>query len=66
MSESKVLSYWRDFLSVAHLYASQLLVEDMKEDWMNDAEFEEQWSQFALFLAIAGRVSRAAISRYRL
>jgi hypothetical protein len=60
MSESKVLSYWRDFLSVAHLYASLLLVEDMKEDWLSEEEFEEQSSQFALFLAIAGRVSRAA------
>ncbi len=60
MSESKVLSYWRDFLSVAHFYASLLLVEDMKEDWLNDEEFEEQCSRFALFLAIAGRLSRAA------
>ena len=60
MSESKVLSYWLDFLPVAHLYASLLLVEAMKEDWLSEEEFEEQSSQFALFLAIAGRLSRAA------
>jgi hypothetical protein len=60
MSESMVLSYWRDFLSVAHLYASLLVLEDMKEDWLNEEEFEEQCSKFALFLAIAGRISRAA------
>jgi hypothetical protein len=60
MSESKVLSYWLDFLSVAHLYAALLLVEEMKEDWLREEDFEEQASQFALFLAIAGRISRAA------
>ena len=60
MSESKVLSYWRDFQSVAHLHASQLVVEAMKEEWLNAEEFEEQHSRFTLFLAIAGRISRAA------
>jgi hypothetical protein len=60
MSESKVLRYWLDFLPVVHLYASLLLVEDLKEDWLNEEDFEEQASRFARFLAIAGRISRAA------
>jgi hypothetical protein len=60
MSESKVLNYWRDFQRVAHLHASQLRVEGMKEDWLNAEDFEEQSSRFKLFLAIAGRISRAA------
>jgi hypothetical protein len=42
MSESKVLSYWRDFQSVAHLHASQILVEAMEEDWLNAKELEER------------------------
>ena len=60
MSESKVLSYWRDFQSVAHLHAAQILVEAMEEDWLNAKELEEQSYRFLLFLAIAGRISRAA------
>jgi len=59
MSESKVTSYWKDFQPVAHLHASQLLVEAMEEDWLNANELKEQASRFALFLAIAGRISRA-------
>jgi len=32
----------------------------MREDWLNAEESEEQSSRFKLFLAIAGRISRAA------
>jgi len=60
MSESKVTSYWKEFQSVAHLHGSQLLVEDLEEDWLNAEEVEELASRFKLFLAIAGRISRAA------
>ncbi len=59
-SESTVTKYWKDFQSVAHLHASQLLVEAMKEDWMRSRKPKEQFSRFMLFLAIAGRISRAA------
>jgi hypothetical protein len=41
MSESKVTSYWMEFQSVAHLHGSQLLVEDLEEDWLNAEEVEE-------------------------
>lgn len=64
MSESKILSYWRDFQAVAHLHASQILVEAMKEDWLNARKLKEQASRFALFLAIAGRISRAAHTQF--
>lgn len=60
MSESKVMSYWMEFQSVAHLHGSQLLVEALEEDWLNAEGVEELASRFALFLAIAGRISRAA------
>ena len=59
-SESTLMKYWKDFQSVAHLHASQLLVEAMKEDWMSSRKLKEQVSRFMLFLAIAGRISRAA------
>jgi hypothetical protein len=59
-SESTVTKYWKDFQSVAHLQASQLLVEARKEDWMNSRKLKVQFSRFMLFLAIAGRISRAA------
>ncbi len=64
MSESKILRYWRDFQSVAHLHASQILVEAMKEDWMKARKLKEQSPQFALFLAIAGRISGAAHAQF--
>lgn len=32
----------------------------MKEDWMSSRKLKEQFSRFMLFLAIAGRISRAA------
>jgi hypothetical protein len=60
MSESKVLSYWRDFQSVAHLYAAHLLVGAMKQDWLDTQVLKEQSSRFVLFLSIAARISRAA------
>jgi hypothetical protein len=63
MSDSKITSYWKEFQSVAHLHASLLLVETLEEDWLTSVDAEELRSRFLLFLAIAGRISRAAHSQ---
>lgn len=59
-SESKVTSYWKEFQAVAHLHASQLVVEAQGQNWWEAEEAEELASRFFLFLAIAERISRAA------
>lgn len=60
MSDSKITSYWKEFQSVAHLHAALLLVETLEEDWLTAVDTDGLRSRFLLFLAIAGRISRAA------
>ena len=60
MSESRILNYWKEFQSVAHLHAAQMVVESRGANWLNDLGIIEQASRFACFLAVAGRISRAA------
>ena len=55
MSQSKIMTYWTEFRSVAHLHAADILMEHEKRNWLSGES-----TAVSKFLSIAEQISARA------